>query len=379
MTSQDAYYHGQLAQLVQHIKNGAIKRILLVTGAGLSTSAGIPDFRTPGTGLYDNLQRYNLPRPTSIFELEYFKGNPEPFFRLSQELMISHDGDDEEDDGDGEVNVGEKKAKYRPTVAHYFIRLLFDKGLLLRNYTQNIDGLEFLTFGTSDTELERMAGGVVKDEIEEKDGENSEGNKGSSSAHFLDTVIQCHGSYRTAHCIQCRQSYTMKEVKQLMKKPSPPNATANCDDSHENLSVRVTVPYCTSCNKENNIVKPDIVMFGEALPDAFFKNLKSDVMTCDCVIVMGTSLAVYPVAGILSEVLFWRLSKSCLGKDNYVCSVLFNRERVGPFESSSLEGRVEEERDRFLFVGEPYSIDDAVELLVKELGWEDELKLLMKQ
>ena len=44
-----------------------------MAGAGISTSAGIPDFRTPGTGLYDNLQKYNLPDPESIFRLSYFK------------------------------------------------------------------------------------------------------------------------------------------------------------------------------------------------------------------------------------------------------------------------------------------------------------------
>ena len=44
-----------------------------MTGAGISTSAGIPDFRSPETGLYHNLEKYNLPHAQSIFELEYFK------------------------------------------------------------------------------------------------------------------------------------------------------------------------------------------------------------------------------------------------------------------------------------------------------------------
>jgi len=38
----------------------------------ITSAAGIPDFRTPGTGLYDNLQKYNLPSPHSIFDLNYF-------------------------------------------------------------------------------------------------------------------------------------------------------------------------------------------------------------------------------------------------------------------------------------------------------------------
>ena len=43
-----------------------------MTGAGVSTSAGIPDFRSPGSGLYDNLAKYDLPRPESIFDISYF-------------------------------------------------------------------------------------------------------------------------------------------------------------------------------------------------------------------------------------------------------------------------------------------------------------------
>lgn len=50
--------------VAEHIKSG-VQNIIVLTGAGLSTVAGIPDFRTPGTGLYDNLQKYNLPHPVS--------------------------------------------------------------------------------------------------------------------------------------------------------------------------------------------------------------------------------------------------------------------------------------------------------------------------
>ena len=63
---------------------GKVKRIVCMCGAGLSVSAGIPDFRTPGTGLYSNLQKYDLPFPEAVFEINYFKRNPAPFFMLAK-------------------------------------------------------------------------------------------------------------------------------------------------------------------------------------------------------------------------------------------------------------------------------------------------------
>ena len=58
-------------------------------GAGLSVSAGIPDFRTPGTGLYSNLQKFKLPNPEAVFEINYFKSNPAPFFMLAKVCIYS--------------------------------------------------------------------------------------------------------------------------------------------------------------------------------------------------------------------------------------------------------------------------------------------------
>ncbi len=71
--------------------------------------------------MYDNLQQYKIPDPTAIFDIGYFSRNPKPFFTLAKELF---------------------PGKYQPNAVHHFVRLLQEKGLLLRNYTQNIDGLE---------------------------------------------------------------------------------------------------------------------------------------------------------------------------------------------------------------------------------------------
>jgi len=67
---------------------GKAKRILCMCGAGLSVSAGIPDFRTPGTGLYSNLQKFDLPYPEAVFEINYFKRNPAPFFMLAKVYVL---------------------------------------------------------------------------------------------------------------------------------------------------------------------------------------------------------------------------------------------------------------------------------------------------
>lgn len=78
-------------------------------------------FRTPGTGLYANLEKYNIPYPEAIFNIDYFSNDPQPFFSLAKALY---------------------PGSHRPNYIHYFIRTLHHKGLLLRMYTQNIDGLE---------------------------------------------------------------------------------------------------------------------------------------------------------------------------------------------------------------------------------------------
>ena len=106
------------------------KNVIVLTGAGISTSAGIPDFRSPGSGVYDNVQKYldkyQLQNAQKLFSYELFQEDPEPFYALAREMKYPN------------KNV-------QPTLAHYFIKLLSDKGVLLRNYTQNIDMLQSQT------------------------------------------------------------------------------------------------------------------------------------------------------------------------------------------------------------------------------------------
>lgn len=109
--------------LAEYLKTA--KKVIVMTGAGISTNAGIPDFRSESFGLYNRMQKYNLPHPTAVFTLDYFRQDPRPFYDIAKELYP--------------VMTGAK-----PTVAHYFIKLLDQKGILLRHYTQNIDCIEDL-------------------------------------------------------------------------------------------------------------------------------------------------------------------------------------------------------------------------------------------
>lgn len=102
------------------MKNKTFKKVVFLTGAGLSVAAGIPDFRTPGTGLYDQLAKYNLPRPESVFELVFYAKNPKPFIKLSKEWL----------DGN-----------FQPTKGHKFIKKCEDENILHYCMTQNIDDL----------------------------------------------------------------------------------------------------------------------------------------------------------------------------------------------------------------------------------------------
>jgi len=93
---------------------------MVLTGAGVSVSCGIPDFRS-SDGIYSRLAEFKLEDPTQMFELGFFRRNPQVFYSFAREIFPSN---------------------FTPSPSHYFIKLLEDKEKLLRNYTQNIDTLE---------------------------------------------------------------------------------------------------------------------------------------------------------------------------------------------------------------------------------------------
>jgi NAD-dependent deacetylase sirtuin 2 len=286
-----------LEGIAEYIKSGRAKRIIVASGAGISCAAGIPDFRTPGTGLYDNLQKYNLPYPEAIFDISYFPDHPEPFFSLASEML---------------------PGKFIPTPAHYFCTLLHRKGIALRFFTQNIDGLE------------REAG------VPES------------------ALVEAHGTYFSARCLGCGKEYKLEEIRATLEA----GEVVRCE-----------------CG---GVVKPDIVFFGEGLPKRFSKCWKSDLPKCDLLIVMGTSLAVTPFSGIITAVgpdvprLLINREEVAVGKERlaWVGETLRDvNERNGLFKFGHLLNR------RDVFAGG--DCQETVVKLVRLIGWEEEFLELL--
>ncbi|XP_050991663.1 NAD-dependent protein deacetylase sirtuin-3 isoform X1 [Labeo rohita] len=266
---------GALGTIGRLMKLGRVRNIVVVAGAGISTASGIPDFRTPGTGLYANLAKYDIPYPEAIFNIDYFSDNPHPFFSLAKELYPGH---------------------HRPNYVHYFIRMLHQKGLLLRMYTQNIDGLEKLC-------------GIPDDKL-----------------------VEAHGSFATAACHLCYTPYPAEEAKQAI--------------------MNGNVPICTFCA---GAVKPNVVFFGEDLPEKYFQHAE-DFPKADLLMIMGTSLKIEPFASLVNTV------KSTVPR------LLLNRDPVGPFERRPLR------RCDYMELGD---LSDSVRKLAEILGWHTEIQDLM--
>ncbi|QRW23653.1 NAD-dependent histone deacetylase SIR2 [Rhizoctonia solani] len=272
-----------LAGIANYLKSGTgygsgKKKVVLMVG--ISTSAGIPDFRSPKTGLYANLARLNLPYPEAVFDIHFFEQNPLPFYTLAHELY---------------------PGKFRPTVTHSFIKLLSDKGMLQMCFTQNIDTLE------------RLAGVPASQ------------------------LVEAHGSFAENHCISCGAEFPADEMRELVMAKNP------------DVPGGVNVPRCKKPNC-GGLVKPDIVFFGESLPERFHESL-SLLPFADLALVIGTSLTVHPFARLPQMV-----SDRCP-------RALLNMETAGQFNRA----------DDVIHLA---PCDDAVRELCDLLGWRDELEKL---
>ena len=189
------------------------KRVVVLTGAGISTPSGIPDFRSEGTGLWSRDE------PLESASLSTFRTAPEKFFDwfrpLANQIFYA-----------------------QPNPAHTALAEFEQAGYQSLIITQNIDGLH------------QKAGSTQ--------------------------VVEMHGTLRTLSCTQCYKKFPSAEFL----KPFIENGT---------------LPHCVNCM---GLLKPDVILFGEQLPQAAWQTAQRAARQCDLMLVAGSSLEVLPVAGL---------------------------------------------------------------------------------
>jgi NAD-dependent deacetylase len=183
-----------------------------LTGAGVSVPSGIPDFRTPETGLWAKVD------PMEVAHIDVFEQDPARFWSYYRPRFQS---------------LGDKQ----PNAAHEALAELERRGLIEGVITQNIDRLH--------------------------------------SAAGSRNVVEVHGSIATSSCRDCDASFAIDEVEELFDPTG--------------------VPRCGACG---GAVKPDVVLFGELLPEAAMAQAQELAEGADLILCVGSSLAVYPVAGL---------------------------------------------------------------------------------
>lgn len=203
-------YHKQIASLAELLRR--CDRNFALTGAGVSTESGIPDFRSPGNGLWTKHD------PVKISSLSALRRDPAAFYEMNLPCWVAF-------------------SRAKPNDAHRALARLEEMGYLLGVITQNIDGLH------------REAGSR--------------------------RVWEVHGHLRTCRCMECGQSYPFSNLVTQVEGGQNP-------------------PRCDTCR---GILRPDVVLFEDRMSDDFF-NATQVLSGCQLLLVVGTSLQVYPVAGL---------------------------------------------------------------------------------
>jgi NAD-dependent deacetylase len=187
------------------------ERAVALTGAGISVPSGIPDFRSPGTGLWEDVD------PMEVAHIEVFRRDPGRFWRFYGDRFTSLSGK-------------------RPNRAHAILAELERRGRLQAVVTQNIDGLH------------RAAG--------------------------TEDLIEVHGTIGTSSCLACGDSVGLDEVRARL------------------AAATDRVPRC-DCGAP---LKPDVVLFGELLPEPALARASALAAEADLLLCVGSSLEVFPIA-----------------------------------------------------------------------------------
>jgi NAD-dependent deacetylase len=199
---------GRVAELL-----GASSSAVVLTGAGVSVPSGIPDFRTPGTGIWEKVD------PMEVAHIDVFRRDPDRFWTFY---------------GNRFATLDDK----RPNAAHEAIAELERRGLIRGVITQNID------------RLHRKAGSQ--------------------------RIVEVHGSIESSVCPAC-------------------GAHEGIDRVLEKLQAGISTPRCDACETP---LKPDVVLFGEFLPEQAMSDAYALAREADLMLAIGSSLEVYPVASL---------------------------------------------------------------------------------
>jgi NAD-dependent deacetylase len=192
--------------------------VVALTGAGISVPSGIPDFRTPQTGLWAKVD------PMEVAHISVWRRDPARFWSFYGRRFAALDGK-------------------RPNGAHRSLAELERRGLLAGVITQNIDGLHAAA-GTRDP-------------------------------------IEVHGSIASASCLICRARVPLAQTRERLA--ADPEGIPRCD-----------------CGLP---LKPDVVLFGELLPEDAMERAQALAEGAGLMLAVGSSLEVYPVAGLPAETL----------------------------------------------------------------------------
>ncbi|GHT83772.1 NAD-dependent protein deacetylase [Spirochaetia bacterium] len=231
-----------VAQLFQRIC--AAKYFVTLTGAGVSTLSGIRDFRGKN-GLYNDPGPTGAEDAEKIFDIDYFHTDPSFYYKASADFIY---------------NVNERE----PSIVHKTLARLEAKGFLKSLITQNIDLLH---------------------------------QKGGSKR-----VIEIHGSPSVHYCLNCSNLSRVEAANQSFDAAAGPGVTLPENDGdlmgYDEVAALVKAGELPRCKKCGKVLKPAITFFGESLPVRALQAAESDASRADLMLVLGTTLTVYPAAAI---------------------------------------------------------------------------------
>ena len=232
----------ELDSLAREIR--AADAVVALTGAGISAPSGVPTFRGDD-GIWKRFEQ-------GQFTYGRFQRDPGGFWRDRIELH-----EEMYDDRSIEPNDG-----------HRALARLGSTGHLTSILTQNVDGLH--------TDAAREVGSDTPDAVERDDGTNGIATDAGSGAG--PELIELHGNARRVICTDCGRTFPSDEVTSLVH-------TGECP------------PRC-GCD---GLLKPDVVLFGEALSPANLQQARTLAGTADVFLAIGSSLVVEPAASLPTQ------------------------------------------------------------------------------